>query len=215
MWIFEFKTAKLKSYFPFLNPQSTLYIPQLCRHFSLGQQHVLFALALFILGILYFKFYYHPSLPPEETFTEFVIEVSGEVRNPGIYIFRSAPAFAEAIETAGGVKEASHFDMDSSSMTIKTGMLLTLIKESDQQIKVRLGKMEAKKLLVFSIPLDLNQVSVPDLCLIPGIGESLAQEIVSYREKRKGFLSVEELENVPGIGTKKFQTIRTFFTLKP
>jgi DNA uptake protein ComE-like DNA-binding protein len=38
--------------------------------------------------------------------------------------------------------------------------------------------------------------------LIPGVGESLAREIVAYRERRSGFRSVEELkdEDVKGIG---------------
>jgi competence protein ComEA len=75
--------------------------------------------------------------------------------------------------------------------------------------------MEANKLLVFSIPLDLNRTSVEDLCLIPGIGESLAREIVTYRERRKGFRSVEELKSVKGIGKKKWKTFETFFMVKP
>jgi competence protein ComEA len=74
--------------------------------------------------------------------------------------------------------------------------------------------MAANKLLVFSIALDLNRVSMEDLCLIPGIGESLAQEIVAYRERRKGFRSVEELKNVKGIGEKKYKSIKNFFALK-
>jgi competence protein ComEA len=75
--------------------------------------------------------------------------------------------------------------------------------------------MEAHKLLVFSIPLDLNRVTVEDLCLISGIGESLAREIVTHRERRRGFRSVEELKNVKGIGEKKFQSIKSYFTLTP
>ena len=43
------------------------------------------------------------------------------------------------------------------------------------EMRVKLGRMEAKKLLVFSIPLDLNQATMEDLCLISGVGESLAQ----------------------------------------
>jgi len=66
-------------------------------------------------------------------------------------------------------------------------------------------------LLVFSIPLDLNRVSMEDLCLIPGIGESLAQEIVKNRERRKGFRSIEELKDVKGIGEKKYESLKTFF----
>jgi competence protein ComEA len=74
--------------------------------------------------------------------------------------------------------------------------------------------MEARKLLVFSIPLDLNRVSAEDLCLIPGIGESLAREIVTYRERRKGFRSIEELKKVKGIGEKKYKDLKETFTIK-
>ncbi|HEX9917380.1 MAG TPA: helix-hairpin-helix domain-containing protein, partial [candidate division Zixibacteria bacterium] len=74
---------------------------------------------------------------------------------------------------------------------------------------------EAHKLIVFSLPLDLNRVSAEDLCLIPGVGESLAKEIVTYREKRKGFRSVEELKNVKGIGENKYQSFKTFFIIRP
>ena len=181
------------------------------RYLSLDQQRILFILALFILSLLYFKFYYHPSLPPEERFREFVIEVVGEVQNPGIYLFRNPPLLKEAIEKAGGLKKTALFDMASSSETLETGTLLTIDKESNNQIKVRLGRMEAKKLLVFSIPLDLNRVSVEDLCLVPGIGESLAEEIANYRKRRRGFRSVAELKNVKGIGEKKYHSFKTFF----
>ncbi len=74
--------------------------------------------------------------------------------------------------------------------------------------------MEANKLLVFSIPLDLNRVSAEDLCLIPGIGESLAREILAYRERRKGFGSREDLKNVKGIGEKKYESVKRFFTVR-
>ncbi len=73
--------------------------------------------------------------------------------------------------------------------------------------------MAAHKLLAFSIPLDLNRVSTEDLCLIPGIGASLAQEIISYRGKRKAFRSVDELKEVKGIGEKKWKAIKNYFTV--
>ena len=81
------------------------------------------------------------------------------------------------------------------------------------EIKIKIDRMAANKLLVFSIPLDLNRASMEDLCLIPGIGASLAQEIITYREKRRAFRSVEELKEVKGIGGKKWKAIRDFFTV--
>jgi competence protein ComEA len=88
-------------------------------------------------------------------------------------------------------------------------------KESQGVIKVRLGRMEAKKLLVFSIPLDLNRVTAEDLSLIPGIGESLAQEMIAYRERRRAFRSMEELRDVKGIGEKKHRTLKPLLLVRP
>jgi competence protein ComEA len=190
------------------------------KHFSLSQQWVLALLALFMLGLLYFRFYHTPlPSPSEEVYREVVIEVAGEVRTPGIQLFREAPTLQSVLEKAGGFKEASLQGNGSLSERLETGTLVTVageppLKGSDDEIRVRLGRMEAKKLLVFSIPLNLNRVSVEDLCLVPGIGEPLAREIVTYRDRRKGFRSVEELKNIKGIGETKMDAVRNYFTVQ-
>ncbi len=184
------------------------------RYFSLGQQWVLLFLALFILGILTFNFYYHSPLPPEETVKEIVVEVLGEIQKPGIYIFRNPPTIKEVLEKAGEQRETANFDETPSSEVLETGTLLEVRRESSQEIKIKIERMEANKLLVFSIPLDLNRVSIEDLCLVSEIGELLAREIVVYRGKRKGFRSVEELKNVKGIGEKKYQFLKNFFVVR-
>ena len=135
------------------------------------------------------------------------------MRIPGIQLFRETPTLRSVLEKAGGFKEASLQDNGSLSERLETGTLVTVaqktsLKGSDAEIRVTLGRMEAKKLIVFSIPLNLNRVSVEDLCLIPGIGEPLAREIVTYRERRKGFRSVEELKNIKGIGETKMDAVQ-------
>ena len=180
------------------------------KYFSLHQQKVLFVLALFLLGVLTFKFYYSSPAPSEEITKEIVIEILGEVRKPGVYIFQHSPTLKEAIEKAGGLKEPGLFDKDSFSESLKTGTLLNVRKESQQEARIKIETMEAHKLLVFNIPLDLNRVSREDLCLIPGIGESLAREIITHRERRKRFRLVEELKNIKGIGDKKYQSLKNF-----
>jgi len=245
MRISEF-IKKLKSIFSFLIPNSAIPACRQAgalriRHFSMGQQKVLFVLALLILALIYYKFYSHPQSSPEEVYDEIAVEVLGEVQKPGIYIFINPPTLKQAIEKAGGLRQPALFQTGTSSETLATGTLISVQKESSkipphppflkggqeglpkedrgginqEVIKIKLARMEARKLLVFSIPLDLNRVSVEDLCLIPGIGESLAREIVTYRESRKGFRSVEELKNVKGIGEKKWKDFRPFFTLEP
>jgi len=113
---------------------------------------------------------------------------------------------------AGGLEEKAHLDSSSSSERLETGTVISVGKETEKEIRMKLGRMEAHKLLVFSVPLDLNRVSVEDLCLIPGIGESLAREIVAHRERR-GFRSVQELKNVKGIGEKKWKELKPYFAV--
>jgi competence protein ComEA len=203
------------------------------KYFSVSQQWVLFVVALILLCSLALKFYYFPPPTPSgEPVKEIVVEVLGEVLQPGIYLFQNPPNLREAIERAGGLKETAQLDTTFSSTILETGTLLTVTREPSQiptplplskrgqsgmkqdEIKIRIARMAANKLLVFSLPLDLNHVSVEDLCLIPGIGESLAQEMIAYRERRKGFRSVEELRNVKGIGGKKYQDLKGFFAAK-
>ncbi len=184
------------------------------RYFSIGQQFLLFLLALFVLGLLYFQYYHHRFPPlPEKVVNEIVVEVTGGVRNPGVLFFQDLPTLKEAVEKAGGLTERAHFDPGSSSERLGTGTLINVRKEAEN-IVIKLERMEARKLLVFSVPLDLNRVSVEDLCLVPGIGESLAKEIVAHRERRKGFRSAQELKSVKGIGEKKYQTFANYFTVK-
>lgn len=59
-------------------------------------------------------------------------------------------------------------------------------------------------------PLDINSASAEELILIKGIGESTANNIISYRENHGCFYSLEELLNVNGIGKKKLETLKNF-----
>ena len=60
---------------------------------------------------------------------------------------------------------------------------------------------------------NVNTATVAQFEALPGIGPSMAQRIVAYREKNGPFKKLEDLMNVQGIGEKSFLKLRPHLTL--
>ncbi len=48
---------------------------------------------------------------------------------------------------------------------------------------------------------------------IPGVGEKIANRIISYRETRGEFKSTQEIMNIKGVGEKLFEKIKDYITI--
>lgn len=60
---------------------------------------------------------------------------------------------------------------------------------------------------------DVNHASAADLQSVPGIGKSLAQRIIDFREKNGPFAKVDDLLKVQGIGEKSLERLRPYLTV--
>ena len=57
---------------------------------------------------------------------------------------------------------------------------------------------------------DINTATEAELDVLPGVGPATARKIIEYRTANGGFQSVDELEQVKGIGPKKLADIRPY-----
>ena len=55
--------------------------------------------------------------------------------------------------------------------------------------------------------IDINRSNLKDLCRLHSAGEKLAQTLIKYREENGDFKSINELINVPGVGTSVYRSL--------
>ena len=61
--------------------------------------------------------------------------------------------------------------------------------------------------------ISLNSATLEQLERLPGVGPSMAERILLYRQQSGGFAKIDDLTLVPGIGPKKLAKMTPFVTL--
>ena len=62
--------------------------------------------------------------------------------------------------------------------------------------------------------ININLAGIKELLTLDGIGETLAEEIISYRESKGNFKKPEDIMKVSGIGIKKFEKFKNRIKVK-
>lgn len=60
---------------------------------------------------------------------------------------------------------------------------------------------------VIVFPIDITRAGKEEFMALPGIGETLAERIIAYRNTHGNFSRPEDLLNVEGMGKKRFEEI--------
>ncbi len=77
------------------------------------------------------------------------------------------------------------------------------------------GNWRKVEVLDMPVPdqININTATLSDLLTLPGIGETRAKAILKYRNDNGNFTSIEQLDNVEGIGPATIKLIRPFVRL--
>jgi competence protein ComEA len=66
---------------------------------------------------------------------------------------------------------------------------------------------------ISSRPLNINTATAEQLAALPGIGPVLAERIIAYRTQKGGFVSVDDLDAVSGIGAHLIESLRPYIAV--
>mgnify|MGYP001386328192 CR=1 FL=1 len=61
--------------------------------------------------------------------------------------------------------------------------------------------------------ININTATVEELVLLDSLGEKTAQAIINHRDENGAFQSIEEIQNVKGIGEKKFSLWKQYLSV--
>jgi len=153
---------------------------------------------------------------------EIVVYISGAVNKPGILRVPAGSRVVDVVDAAGGlapgadpskvnlakvVKDGTHVNVPIGKLVTdkKTG---TAVNSSSGQSQTSSKRSSSGGEMV-----NINSADKNELDKLPGIGPSLADRIVEYRQENGSFRDLSELKNVAGIGETKFNQIKDKLSL--
>ena len=74
----------------------------------------------------------------------------------------------------------------------------------------RLVDIDAADSTPLEFVVDINSASWPEIVNLPGVGEKLARAIVEHRLRTGPFKTLDEIQDVPGIGASKYRQLKPF-----
>lgn len=140
-----------------------------------------------------------------------VIDVVGKVRHPGVYRLPDGSRVDDALEAAGGALPG--VDLSQLNLARKLG--------DGEQVAVGVsgagGAVGPPGTGAGSgaapAQIDLNTATAEQLDTLPGVGPVLAQRIVDWRTEHGRFDSVDQLQEVSGIGPSRLADLQPLVTV--
>lgn len=150
----------------------------------------------------------------EETEEKIIIYITGEVKNEGVIELKYGSRIADAIERAGGLTETANIKNVNLAYELEDGQKIYIPNIEEQEAMIIDDFGSGEELEYKEKTININKANIEQLQNLNGIGESLAQSIIQYREENGKFNTIEDLMNVPGIGESKFNTIKDYIKVK-
>jgi competence protein ComEA len=135
------------------------------------------------------------------------VHVAGAVRRPGLLRMADGSRVADALSRAGGPGPRADLGAVNLAARLADGQQI-LVPRSGGATEPSGAGSSAGASAGAVAGVHLSTATVEQLDGVDGIGPTLAQRIIDYRDEHGGFRSLAELAQVDGIGEKRLATLR-------
>ncbi len=162
------------------------------------------------------------NLPYDENVSrQIYVDISGAVKNSGVYQVSEGTRLFQVIEMAGGLKENADVNTLNRAEAVYDGQKIVVgtlnvnTEGTDGSIDDGNGGNSENSQLsgITNGKVNLNLADSATLQTIPGIGPSKADRIIEYRNTEGRFKKIEDIKNITGIGDKTFESIKNYITV--
>ncbi len=142
-----------------------------------------------------------------------VVHVVGAVRNPGLVHLDSGARVSDAVQAAGGLEARADSELLNLASPVQDGMQVMVPSVGDEISAPLLRPSQHSESLPDAASaardkININSASIQELDQLRGVGPSIAAAIAAWRQENGPFQSVDDLEDVPGIGPAKLEALR-------
>lgn len=174
----------------------------------------------------------------DEASKSFYVEIKGAVVNPGVYEAQDGEIINDVINKAGGLNDNAYTDNINLSKKLEDELVIYIYTVDEMQENTEEETNPACKTESYTINtctegkvsiissndsnvytenekslININTAGVTELMELSGIGETKANNIITYRQENGNYKSIDDLKNVSGIGDATFEKLKDYITV--
>lgn len=153
------------------------------------------------------------QIAPSPSPAAIVVDVAGWVKKPGVYEFHEGDRIVDAVDQAGGARKGAVLIGLNLAAPLADGQQILVPEPLSKSQDAALGSGTTLPGTSASGLVNINSADLTTLESLNGIGEVIGQAIIDYRDENGPFKSIEDIQNVSGIGPATFADIKSDITV--
>jgi len=136
--------------------------------------------------------------------SDVVVDVTGAVRDPGVYRLPAGSRVDDAVKRAGGETGKAVLESVNLAARLADGQQVVVPERAPGGTVVGAAGPGGEE----DGPISLGTATAAELDTIDGIGPVTAEDIIEFREEHGGLSSVDQLDQISGIGPATMEALR-------